>query len=156
MGDTEEEPVRRTRKNTPAARRAKRNYKQRLRERQLKALLLTGVEAMGDAKWEETQNAILFEMAQHPGPNAANQLKAIEVINKRRHEQKFGTRAAVEETRARCQAELKRIYALEQAGREAGVMEPRVPPDVGQQDAHREAGETSAGRSDSVEKIGVA
>ena len=116
-------------------RRRKRNYKARLRERQLQALVTDGLGQMSEAEWEERKNVILFGMAMTPGPNAQNQLKAIELIDRKLSEKKFSSREAVEATKARCQKRLEELKQLEGWGQVNGV--------VGRPGAQREAGETS-------------
>jgi hypothetical protein len=112
---------------------------------------------MGEAEWEEKKNVILFGMAMAPGPNAQNQLKAIEMIDKKLVEKKFATREAVEMTKARCEKRLAELKALEQWGQVNGVVAPRADSGmVGRPGAHREAGETSTGLGGERETTGAA
>ena len=123
-----------------------RNYRARLREKQLQALVTGGLGEMGEAEWEEKKNVILFGMAMTPGPNAQNQLKAIEMIDKKLSEKKFASREAVEATKARCEKRLKELEELERWGQQNGVVtahSAEINGVVGRPGAQREAGETS-------------
>jgi hypothetical protein len=78
---------------------------------QMYRLMVAGADELGDSQWRAMAGAMMLEIAQK-GTGSAR-LQAIEAIDRKRYEEKFGTREAVQRTLDDCESRLKKLDEAE-------------------------------------------
>ena len=90
-------------------------------EVKLAEALNAGLETLSDQKWQEIRNAVLLTTVTNPNKNAGASLKAIELMDRQRERNRFGTEEALARTLRDCEERLAELKDIQRLALERGL-----------------------------------